>query len=206
MAIIGGLVLSISATFAKAGDGTRPQVLFHVGRLAAFFLLGGVIGAAGSMFRLGPTGLLTVGIVVGLLMVVLGLNLLDVVPWARRLQPKLPAVLGRSVYRLQRANHVLTPVALSIATFVLPCGFTQSMQLYALSTGSFVEGAMVMFAFALGTLPVLAALSFGAASFRNPRYAGVFFKSAGLVVMFFGAWNIWNSLAVVGVVPPISIA
>ena len=52
MAVVGGLVLSMSATFAREGDTVRPQVLFHVGRLISFFLLGGVIGALGAAFQL----------------------------------------------------------------------------------------------------------------------------------------------------------
>ena len=39
MAVVGGLVLSISATFAKDGDRIRPQLLFHIGRLISFLFL-----------------------------------------------------------------------------------------------------------------------------------------------------------------------
>ena len=49
MAVVGGLLLSMSATFAKEGDRVKPQLLFHAGRLASFFVLGGVIGALGSV-------------------------------------------------------------------------------------------------------------------------------------------------------------
>ena len=38
MAVVGGLTLSMSANFAKAGDRVRPQILFHVGRLVSFFI------------------------------------------------------------------------------------------------------------------------------------------------------------------------
>ena len=40
MAVVGGLVLSMSANYAKEGDVFRPQVLFHVGRLISFFVFG----------------------------------------------------------------------------------------------------------------------------------------------------------------------
>jgi len=51
MAVVGGLVLSMSATFAKDGDKVRPQLMFHLGRIVSFFILGGVIGA---IVRLSP--------------------------------------------------------------------------------------------------------------------------------------------------------
>jgi sulfite exporter TauE/SafE len=38
-------------------------------------------------------------------------------------------------------------------TFFVPCGFTFAMQLYAMQTGSFWMGAVVMLLFAGGTLP-----------------------------------------------------
>ena len=83
MAIVGGLVLSMSASFAKEGDTVRPQVLFHVGRLVSFFVLGGAIGVLGSVFRLGGTGTFILGIFVALVMFVLGLNLLDIFHWTK---------------------------------------------------------------------------------------------------------------------------
>ncbi|MBP6911491.1 sulfite exporter TauE/SafE family protein [Patescibacteria group bacterium] len=48
---------------------------------------------------------------------------------------------------------------MGIGTFFLPCGFTQSMQVYTLSTGSFLAGGLTMLSFALGTLPMLLLLS-----------------------------------------------
>ena len=56
MAVVGGLLLSMSATFARGGDKIRPQALFHIGRIISFFTLGGAIGALGSAFQLGAVG------------------------------------------------------------------------------------------------------------------------------------------------------
>lgn len=203
MAVVGGLVLSMSASFAKEGDKVRPQALFHVGRLVSFFVLGGVIGAIGSAFQLGATGTFVLGLVVAVVLLVLGINLLDVFPWAKRLQPSLPGFITNHVQGLKRLNHTLTPLFIGVATFFLPCGFTQSMQIYSLTTGSFWAGATTMFFFALGTLPVLAALSFGSVGIHGKARSGVFFKSAGLVVVFFGVFNLINSLVAVGAIPPV---
>ena len=203
MAVVGGLVLSMSATFAKEGDKVRPQVLFHIGRLVSFFVLGGVIGALGSAFQLGGTGTLVLGVIVGLVLLVLGINLLDVFPFAKRLQPSLPSFVGKRVHGLKDVNHTLTPLLVGVATFFLPCGFTQSMQIYSLTTGSFLSGALIMSAFALGTFPVLALLSFSSLSIHKKAQSGVFFKTAGLVVIFFGVFNLINALAGAGIIPPL---
>ncbi len=203
MAVVGGLVLSMSANFAKEGDKIRPQVLFHIGRLVSFFLLGGVIGLLGSTFVLGATGTFILSFTVALILLVLGINLLDIFPWMKRWQPTLPSFISRHIHGLKEVNHSLTPVLVGVATFFLPCGFTQSMQIYTLTTGSFWTGAFTMSAFALGTLPVLALLSFSSLAIRKKAQSGVFFKTAGLVVIFFGLFNLINSLVAVGLIPPV---
>lgn len=202
MAVVGGLVLSMSATYAKEGHEVRPQILFHVGRLISFFILGGVIGALGSAFQLGATGTFVLSFIVAIILLILGLNLLDVFPWTKKLLPTLPASLSKRVKSLKGANTTLTPLLIGAATFILPCGFTQSMQLYSLTTGSFLDGALTMTVFALGTLPVLALLSFSSLSIKKMQ-TGVFYKTAGLVVIFFGLFNLMNSLVAIGLISPL---
>ncbi len=204
MAVVGGLVLSMSANFAKEGDKVRPQVLFHLGRLASFFLLGGVIGLLGSTFQLGGTGTFIISFIVAIILLILGLNLLDIFPWAKKLQPTLPSFIGKRIHNIKNLNHTLTPLLVGIVTFFLPCGFTQSMQIFALSTGSFWTGSLTMLAFALGTLPVLAILSFSTSGISNKAWSGKFFKTAGLVVIFFGLFNLYNSLNIIGAIPHFS--
>lgn len=203
MAMVGGLLLSMSATFAKEGDKIKPQLMFHGGRIISFFVLGGVIGAAGSAFTLSTSAMFTLSLVIGIVMLVLGVNLLDVFPWAKKLQLSMPKFIAKRAHGVSKLNHTLTPLLVGIATFFLPCGFTQSMQLYTLTTGSFMKGGLTMLSFALGTLPVLALISFSSFSIQNSRKAGIFFKTAGLMVIMFALFNLVNSLVVIGLIPPL---
>jgi uncharacterized protein len=203
MAVVGGLVLSMSASFAKEGNKIKPQLLFHGGRLVSFFVLGGVIGAIGSAFQLNSFATFALSLIIGLVMLLMGLNLLNIFSFSRRLQPAMPKFLSRHALEVTKINHTLTPLLVGIATFFLPCGFTQSMQVYTLSTGSFLSGAMTMFAFALGTLPALALVSFSSLGARGSSKTGIFFKSAGIIVIMFALFNIINSLVVIGILPPI---
>lgn len=203
MAVVGGLVLSMSASFAHEGDKWKPQVLFHIGRLISFFLLGGIIGALGANFTLSTSGIFILSLIVGIVMLILGINLLDVFPWAKTLQPSIPKFFSKHALGVTKINHNLTPLLIGIVTFFLPCGFTQSMQIYTLGTGSFLAGAFTMLAFALGTLPVLALISFSSFSIRESTKAGIFFKTAGLIVIAFALFNLINSLVVVGIINPV---
>ena len=60
-----------------------------------------------------------------------------------------------------------------------------------------------MSAFALGTLPVLSLLSFSSLAIHKKAQSGVFFKTAGLVVIFFGLFNLSAALASVGIIQPL---
>lgn len=202
MAVVGGLTLSISANFAKEGDAFKPQTLFHVSRLVAFFLLGGVIGSIGTQFEFSEGGTFALSFVVGIVMLLLGLNLLEIFPKANLLLPTMPKFALGWIDTLKSANHSLTPALLGALTFFLPCGFTQSMQIYTLSSGGFIPGALTMGLFALGTLPVLALMSFASLGLKSPWSTGIFFKTSGLVVTAFALTNIYAALLFGGYIHP----
>ena len=62
---------------------------------------------------------------------------------------------------------------------------------------------LTMFFFALGTLPVLALISFSSFSIKDSKKSGIFFKSAGLIVIMFALFNLINSLVVIGAISPV---
>lgn len=203
LAIVGGLVLSLSASSAREGGTWRTQSLFHIGRIGGFFILGGLVGVIGNSLHLGLTANIVLGGIVALVMLLLGINLLDVFHFTKKLQFTLPTSFSKKVVSGSRRDHYLAPLLVGIGTFFLPCGFTQSMQLYALSTGSFVQGALTMTVFALGTFPVLALLSFGSLNIAHKPWKGIFFKTAGVIVIVLALFNLANTLATAGIIQPL---
>lgn len=203
LAVVGGLVLSLSASYAMSGAKARSQVMFHLGRLITFFVLGGVIGAIGSALHLNWTANLIISVLVGLVMLILGFNLLDLTDFSQKFQLVMPKHLGKKVLQPREVMNFFTPFLVGALTFFLPCGFTQSMQIYALSTGSFLKGGLTMLIFVLGTLPMLSLLSFSSFSIINKPWQGIFFKTAGLIVMALAIFNLLNLLAVAGIINPI---
>jgi sulfite exporter TauE/SafE len=200
LAVVGGLILSLSATIAQDVPVVRPFLFFHVGRLSGFTLLGGLLGFLGGALAVDPHITAGLGILASLVMVVLGINLLGL-HLAKRFQFTLPAKTFRMLTNIE--NGYFAPLLLGIGTFFLPCGFTQSMQVAALSSGSFSGGMMIMSFFALGTLPVLLALSFGSFRFAHTRFAPLFFKTAGVVVIGLGTLSLLAGLAGIGLISPL---
>lgn len=199
LAIVGGLVLSLSATVSqdKISD-LKPMMLFHGGRLISFAVFGGVLGVVGSAIGISFTATAILGIVASVVMIALGLNLVGVF---EKNMISLPSGVFSFFRKVE--HKTIAPFLVGVGTFFLPCGFTQAMQVAALSSGSFLSGLLIMTAFALGTLPMLALLSFGSASFAQSKHAPLFFKSAGVLVIGLGAFALLAGLAGLGVIDPL---
>lgn len=198
LAVVGGLVLSLSATVSKDNINDKKNfALFHIGRFASFAILGGVLGLIGNTIGISFTFTAILGITASAVMILLGLNLVGV--FAKKI------ALSPAIFNFFRKieHKTLTPLIIGFGTFFLPCGFTQSMQVVALSSGSFMSGALIMLTFALGTFPMLALLSFGSASFAHSKHAPLFFKSAGVIVIGLGLFALLAGLAGLGIINPL---
>ena len=203
LAIVGGLVLSLSAKISQDNvSDTKTFILFHIGRLISFALLGGLLGVLGNAIGINFTFTAILGLIASIVMLMLGLNLVGVFT---RNKVALPSGIFQKVFSVFRKieHKTFTPLVIGFGTFFLPCGFTQSMQVVALSSGSFISSALIMFAFALGTLPMLSFLSFGSASFAHGKHAPLFFKSAGVIVVGLGMFAFLTGLVGLGIINPL---
>ena len=199
LAVVGGLILSLSAKVAQDdSNNKKPFYLFHVGRLVSFVLLGGVLGLIGKGLGINYIFSAILGLLASTIMIVLGLNLIGVF---KKSKFTLPSGIFNFFRKVE--HQTFAPLLLGVGTFFLPCGFTQSMQVSALSSGTFISGSLIMLSFALGTLPMLALLSFGSASFAHSKHAPLFFKSAGIVVIGLGLFALLAGLAGLGIINPL---
>lgn len=203
LALVGGIVISFGSSYDLDGNKqkfstyVKPHLYFHVGRLLAFITLGGALGALGSAleFSLSLTSYLTLA--VAIIMLYIGLQILHIVPSITKLGFHLPKGLSRKIHSLQEGQHAAAPFAIGALTFFLPCGFTQSAQLAAVATGSATNGALIMGAFALGTLPVLLAL--GVSSSYSQKFKFNFFKKfIGVLIILFALFSLNNSMRLFG--------
>lgn len=205
MALVGGLVLGVASRFsqdnpdASTSQKFMPHIFFNVGRVISFFILGGVIGLIGSAFQISTSlsGILIV--LVGISMIILGLQLTNIFPQLSAISFTLPKgiskLLGISTHTNKSYSHK-SALLMGALTFFVPCGFTQAIQLYAMTTGSFMTGALTMAVFALGTAPGLLSLG-GVTSFVKGK-SSLFFKLVGLIVIGMAFFNISNGLTLAG--------
>jgi sulfite exporter TauE/SafE/copper chaperone CopZ len=205
-AILAGFILALSSSHAKrhacesTHDRLRPHILFNLGRLIGFAALGMLIGYIGSLLVLSPALNAVFVLFVAVLMIGIGANLLSLVPkGAFQIAP--PKWLTHQIHDLQDSKHPAVPFVLGALTFFLPCGFTQSVQLYALSTGDPILAGTIMAVFALGTAPVL----FGLGAATSVAHGGMLKRItqvAGILVLVIGLSQLRNGAALFGITAP----
>jgi sulfite exporter TauE/SafE/copper chaperone CopZ/plastocyanin len=204
-ALVGGLLLSLTKQWGqiyareeKFLTKLQPYLLFNLGRILSFALLGGIIGLIGAKikFSLGFSAILI--LLVSLLMVALGLQMLGV-RYFQKFQITLPRFITRKIADEKNFQGKFMPILLGAFTFFLPCGFTLTAQSLALISGSFWQGAAIMFFFALGTAVGLLAIGFSSIKFlEKPHLSEKFLKVAGTLVLFFAFYNFNAQLNVLG--------
>lgn len=209
MALVGGLVLGAAARFAEKhpnaspAEKFKPHLFFNLGRIISYFIFGAIIGFAGSFFQLSNSLLGLITIAVGLVMLLLGAQLIEIFPVLKGVTFTLPKSIGRILgikEQNQKEYSHKSAAMMGASTFFLPCGFTQAIQLFAISSGNPVTGALALGTFALGTAPGLLGVG-GLTSIVKGNTARLFFRAAGLVVIFLAVFNLSNGYNLTGFNP-----
>ena len=204
-ALVGGIILSLSKqwlslygndeSFVKK---TEPHLLFNVGRVVGYGFFGALLGFLGTFFRPSIGFSATLIISVSLLMVLLGFQMLGVKALAKY-QLRLPKRITRKFSNEENFKGRLGPLLMGALTFFLPCGFTITAQALAITSGSPIQGSLIMSIFALGTVPGLLSIGIGSVKmFTNSNVSKQFSTIAGIIVIFFAGFNINSQMTVLG--------
>ena len=139
-----------------------PAFLYNVGRVVSYTVIGFILGFAGLLFgggsEVGLPAMLQgiLKLIAGGFMVIMGINMLGIFPWLRRLNPRMPKIFARKVGAEKAGSK--SPLIVGLLNGLMPCGPLQSMQIVALASGNPLAGAFSMFLFSLGTVPLMLGL------------------------------------------------
>ncbi|WP_137990797.1 sulfite exporter TauE/SafE family protein [Streptomyces vilmorinianum] len=169
-----------------------PVGAFLAGKLVSHTFLGALLGVFGDVLQPSPRARAVMLVASGLLMVLFALDLFGVKAVARWV-PRAPASFGRLFRRSARTESLATPALIGLATVLVPCGVTLSVELIAVASGSPVAGAAVMAGFVIGTAPLFAALGY---LFRRASRAVSEQLAAltGVVVLAVAVWTVASGL------------
>lgn len=205
----GGISLSQSVTkigdvgTGKAGTAKKliPGLLYNGGRVVSYTVIGGIVGALGAVLSFSPILKGVIAAAAGLFMVFLGLRMLGVLSRLPRISRLFPASVRNIVGRFSSALGSRGPFAIGLLNGLMPCGPLQTMQLYALGMGSFWAGALSMFIFSLGTVPLMLIFSLAIALIPK-KFFPVMVKASAILVMCLGVITFNRATSLAGISLP----
>ena len=175
-----------------------PILLFLAAKLAAYTLLGLLLGALGSVLQLNATTRAILLIAIGIFMVGNALRMFNVHPIFRYFSIEPPKFITRYIRRKARnGESFFAPLFLGALTVFIPCGVTQAMMAVAVGTGSALQGAVLMFAFILGTSPVFFLVAYLTMQLGS-RLEKWFMRFVAIVLLVLGLVSVNNGLNLVG--------
>lgn len=139
-----------------------PALFYNLGRVVSYTFIGFLLGLIGWLIGGGSAvGIslwlqATLKILAGVLMIIMGVNMLGIIPRLRRLNLSPPKFLSKKAGRYKAS--VASPFIVGILNGIMPCGPLQSMWLVALASGNPFGGALSMLLFSLGTVPLMLGL------------------------------------------------
>jgi len=197
VSMCGGFVVSYSTKGIT--EGKKPHELhlsYGIGKTLSYTIIGAIFGLLGSIIAFTPLMRGIAGILAGLFLLLFGLKMLNIFPVLRKIQFRTPQFISKFTYG-QKKSHS-DPLTIGLLNgLMIACGPLQAIYIMAAGTGSMIEGAKLLFVFALGTLPVM--LSFGyITSFIGAKATHKILKLSGAIVIILGIFMINNGLALTG--------
>ena len=201
LAVQGGLLASTIAQReqdrykedVKKGN-AKPILYFLLAKLIAYTLLGFLLGWFGSLFELSLTAKTVMQFVVVIFMIGTALNLLNVHPFFRYFAIQPPKFLTRMVRNQSKSRDIFAPALLGAFTVFIPCGTTQALMALSIASGSPFSGALILFAFVLGTIPLFFILGYFTTKMED-RFQKKFLKFTAFAILALSAFNlygVWN--------------
>ena len=190
-----------SSQFSILNSQFRNVLLLNLGRLFSYTLVGAAIGGIGSTVMAGGqwagigSGLRQgLAMVAGLLLIWSGL--LTVYPDYFKDLPILYPLRSSRIHTIVSGWMgklvMASPLVLGSVWGLMPCGFLYAAQIKAAETSNPIQGALMMLAFGLGTLPMMLGVG-GLAAHWSAERRSQLFRLGGWVAIAIGGLTLFRS-------------
>lgn len=194
-AMCGGIVSVITAKSASTGATPWTHLLlYNTGRILSYALAGFIAGALGQWLLAwlpASQALVAARIFVGLFLIALGLHLTGYLPVLSVLE-KAGSLFWRLIEPLGRrfipVRHWYQALLIGMLWGWLPCGMVYAVLVWAMTSASAFQGALLMAFFGLGTLPALITLGAASHSLARLNKRPWLKIVAGIFVILLGTW------------------
>lgn len=192
----GALVADRRPVRTTLGDDLAPVGAFLVGKLISHAVIGALLGALGAVVQLSTSARTVLQLTAGILIIVFGLAQLGV-PGFRNISVEPPLSWMPLVRKSARSHAAFAPGLLGLATVLIPCGVTLSVEAFALTSGSPLAGAAIMAVFVIGTSPLFALLGYAARK-ATTAWKGRLATLTGIVIVVMGLYTFNGGLELSG--------
>lgn len=195
IAMCGGINLSQSVSSAQNNVKIfTSNFNYNFGRIISYTLVGGIVGAIGSVISFNGAFKGAVAIVAAFFMIIIAINMLGIFPSFRKFNVRMPKKVA---IFLNNSKKGKSSFYIGLINGLMPCGPLQTMQLYALSKASFIGGAISMFLFSLGTVPLM--FTFGVISSKlNKKFAEKMLTVSAIIIFILGLGMLNTGLSLSG--------
>ncbi len=168
----------------------KVQSMFHLWRITWFIILWWILWSLWSMiWNIWILNKILL-FLAWFLMIYMWFYMLKLLPSISKFWISMPKIFANKILNIK--NPAFAPIIWAL-TFFLPCWFTQSMQIYAISSSSFLSWAMIMWVFALWTAPVLILVWVWSSYFKEKKF-NLLNKIIAIIVIYFGIFTLsWFS-------------
>jgi sulfite exporter TauE/SafE len=177
----------------------RAPLLYNLGRVASYTATGALVGELGTVIALTPVMQGALKLVAGTLMIFMGLTMMGAFPSLHNLLPRPPKALAKRLDEQKERGG--SPLYVGLLNGLMPCGPLQAMQIYALSAGGALAGALAMFVFALGTVPLVFGLGVFAATLGK-RFTRQVMTVGAVLVLVLGLAMFSQGFSLAGIPTP----
>jgi sulfite exporter TauE/SafE len=205
-----GMCGGFVAMYSLKKPATRPalpyHVLYNLGRITTYSVLGGILGYVGSFVAYagknrGIPG--AVLLIAGIVMVLMGLNIAGVL--GKRGLFERAEITGTGLFRdtfrrILTIESVWGTYLLGLLLGFLPCGLLYPIFMSAAASGGFFSGMLVMAVFGAGTIPALMAFGFLVSRIR-PHLKATMFRIAAVLIILLGVQTLLRGMAFNGWIP-----
>lgn len=194
----GGIVVAYSSTKIEPSMSYTKQTISHLsynlGRVTTYTILGAIFGLIGQVvaFSFFTKGILFA--ITGVLMILAGISLLGNLKFLNSAEW---SVSKYSWYQ-KLFKHLISSKSygsfyfLGLLNGIIPCGLVYSFAIFAASSASIFNGALIMFIFGIATIPSLFFLGVITKFLQKGSIRGTMVKIASLLVIAYGGITIYK--------------
>ena len=197
LGMCGGITTMLTSALAEQSSTNKKMALvtfYHVGRIFSYSLIGFLVALTSSLAAKNiGLPIVILKTIAALFLILLGLYLGQWLMWLTHIEK-----LGKGIWsKISPLSKKVIPVnnkskafGLGMLWGWLPCGLIYSTLTWALASGDAINGALIMLAFGLGTLPALLALSFGLTVIKT-FITNIYFKQlSAITLIFYGIYSL----------------